>query len=63
MVHSLVDFNLQVPANAALFYMFCGLAAMEPRFGMSRRKSRRRSVILAPAFGPAEPGMENEKSG
>ena len=64
-VHSLVDFNLQVPANAALFYMFCALAAMEPRFGMSRRKSRRRSVILAPAFGPAEPGteIENEKSG
>ena len=27
LVHSLYDFNLQVPANAALFYVFCGLAA------------------------------------
>jgi hypothetical protein len=26
-VHSLVDFNLQVPANAALFYIFCALAS------------------------------------
>jgi len=25
--HSFVDFNLQIPANAALFYVFCGLAA------------------------------------
>ena len=31
-VHSLVDFNLQVPANAALFYVLCVVAAMEPRF-------------------------------
>jgi len=31
-VHSFVDFNLQIPANAALFYTFCALAAMEPRF-------------------------------
>ena len=29
-VHSLLDFNLQVPANAALFYMFCALAAGLP---------------------------------
>jgi O-antigen ligase len=27
LVHSLVDFNLQVPANAALFYIFCALAS------------------------------------
>jgi O-antigen ligase len=33
LVHSLVDFNLQVPANAALFYVLCTVAAMEPRFG------------------------------
>ena len=32
LVHSLVDFNLQVPANAALFYVLCVIAAMEPRF-------------------------------
>jgi O-antigen ligase len=33
LVHSLVDFNLQVPANAAMFYVYCVIAAMEPRFG------------------------------
>ena len=33
LVHSLVDFNLQVPANAALFYVLCVVAALEPRFG------------------------------
>jgi O-antigen ligase len=27
LLHSFVDFNLQVPANAALFYALCGLAA------------------------------------
>ena len=26
LVHSAFDFNLQVPANAALFYVFCALA-------------------------------------
>ncbi len=30
LVHSLFDFNLQVPANAALFYVFCALAAGLP---------------------------------
>lgn len=27
LVHSFYDFNLQIPANAALFYVLCGLAA------------------------------------
>jgi O-antigen ligase len=40
LVHSLVDFNLQIPANAALFYVWCAIAAMEPRFGFSRRGSK-----------------------
>lgn len=30
LVHSFVDFNLQIPANAALFYVLCVIAAMEP---------------------------------
>jgi O-antigen ligase len=42
LVHSLVDFNLQIPANAALFYVLCGVAAMEPRFGGRRRVRHRR---------------------
>ena len=42
LVHSFVDFNLQIPANAALFYVMCVVAAMETRFGQSRRKVSRR---------------------
>ena len=30
LVHSLVDFNLQIPANAALFYVLCVVAAAKP---------------------------------
>lgn len=37
LVHSLVDFNLQIPANAAMFYVFCTIAAMEPRFSATHR--------------------------
>ena len=37
LVHSLLDFNLHIPANAALFYALCTIAAMEPRFGLYRR--------------------------
>jgi O-antigen ligase len=40
LVHSLVDFNIQVPANAALFYSLCTVAAMEPRFKTHRRMRR-----------------------
>jgi len=38
LVHSFVDFNLQVPANAAIFYVLCTLAAMEPRFATQQRR-------------------------
>ena len=34
--HSFVDFNLQIPANAAMFYVLCGLAA-SPLAELSRR--------------------------
>jgi O-antigen ligase len=37
LVHSLVDFNLEIPANALFFYVMCTMAAMEPRFGNYRR--------------------------
>jgi O-antigen ligase len=44
LVHSFVDFNLQIPANAALFYVFCVVAAMEPRFSpFHSHRIRRRS--------------------
>ncbi len=43
LVHSFLDFNLHIPANAALFYCLCTLAALEPRFPLlySRRFHRR----------------------
>jgi O-antigen ligase len=47
LVHSFVDFNLQIPANAALFYMLCAVAAMESKFGTSRRKPVRRLDVMA----------------
>jgi O-antigen ligase len=38
LVHSVVDFNLQIPSNAALFYVLCTVAAMEPRFGRHQHR-------------------------
>ncbi len=46
LVHSFLDFNLQIPANAALFYVLCTLAAMEPRFGLTRRISHGRVDLI-----------------
>jgi len=43
MVHSLVDFNLQIPANAALFYAMCTIAAIPARFSSRRRGRNSRS--------------------
>ena len=62
LVHSLADFNLQVPANASLFYVFCVVAAMESRFGKSRRKSVRRvrRVEEIPDPDYCEPGAQEE---
>ena len=45
LVHGFVDFNLQIPANAALFYVFCTIAAMEPRFGITRRSLRKHTLM------------------
>lgn len=39
LVHSCVDFNLQVPANAALFFVSCTLLAMEPRFALTHGRT------------------------
>jgi len=38
LVHSLFDFNLQIPANAALFYVFCTLAAAPPLLQRARKR-------------------------
>ena len=45
LVHSLLDFNLQIPANAALFYVFCTIAAAPPL----RQRSRKRQPAPSPA--------------
>jgi O-antigen ligase len=50
LVHSFVDFNLQIPANAALFYVLCVVVVMEPRFDVRRNlhRSRHHSVEELP---------------
>jgi O-antigen/teichoic acid export membrane protein len=42
LVHSFLDFNLQIPANAALFYVLCAIAAADPLQESQRRRVRRR---------------------
>ncbi|MGB9236283.1 MAG: O-antigen ligase family protein [Terriglobales bacterium] len=42
LVHSFLDFNLQIPANAALFYVLCGIAASPPLHESQRRRVHRR---------------------
>ena len=58
LVHSFVDFNLQIPANAAFFYVLCALAASDlspapSLFGQTRpeepRKFRTRLVTTEDA--------------
>jgi O-antigen ligase len=38
LVHSFVDFNLQVPANALMSYAICTMAALDARFSAPRQK-------------------------
>ena len=47
LVHSFLDFNLQIPANAALFYALCAIAASH-KFQESLRQQRRthNSVLI-----------------
>jgi len=45
LVHSFVDFNLQIPANAMLFYVLCTVAAMDPRFRSHRRERHKHSAV------------------
>jgi O-antigen ligase len=49
LVHSFLDFNLQIPANAALFYVLCAIAASAPLQESRRRVVRRRSLIVEPS--------------
>jgi O-antigen ligase len=45
LVHSFLDFNLQIPANAALFYVICTIAAAPPFL----QRSRKRKPVTTPA--------------
>ena len=50
LVHSFVDFNLQIPANAALFYVLCAIAASGPLQESHRRRVlRRHNLIVQPS--------------
>jgi O-antigen ligase len=50
--HSFVDFNLHIPANAALFYVLCGLAASKLPPSSSRLK---RTDLPEPTAAAIEP--------
>jgi O-antigen ligase len=49
LVHSFLDFNLQIPANAAMFYVLCAVVASAPLQESQRRRAvRRRNLIVEP---------------
>jgi O-antigen ligase len=50
LVHSVVDFNLQIPANAALFYVSCTVAALDARFTAPQRRLRMSKRDTSPAL-------------
>ncbi len=54
LVHSFLDFNLQIPANAALFYVLCAIAASAPLQESQRRRVLRRHSMVA-EFRPETP--------
>jgi O-antigen ligase len=47
LVHCFLDFNLQIPANAALFYVVCAIAASAPLQESQRRRTQRRHRLIA----------------
>src|SRR5208282_2208003 len=47
LVHSFLDFNLQIPANAALFYVLAAIAASKPLQESQRRRVLRRHSSIA----------------
>jgi len=53
LIHSASDFNLHVPANAAIFFVMCTLAAV-PMLETGNRESPRRSSAIESATGDEE---------
>jgi len=54
LVHSIIDFNLQIPANAALFYVLCTIAASEPFVQPMRKRRTVRSMPSVEVVTPQE---------
>ncbi|HZW93820.1 MAG TPA: O-antigen ligase family protein [Candidatus Eremiobacteraceae bacterium] len=54
LVHSLIDFNLQIPANASLFYVLCTIAASEPFVQPMRKRRTVSSIPSAEVVRPQE---------
>src|SRR5205807_5734270 len=48
LVHCLVDFNVQIPAHVALFYVLCTIAVADTQFGTRRhlRRQARNALII-----------------
>ncbi len=52
LVHSVFDFNLQIPANAALFYVLCTIAAAAPFAQPARKRVARSKPTQEPLPSP-----------
>ena len=49
LIHSFLDFNLQIPANAAWFFVLCAVAASTPLQESKRRRvMRRHNLVIEP---------------
>lgn len=57
LIHSLVDFNLQIPANALLFYLLCTVASMKHQFGVRKRQARSHHWAASELEAVAEPTL------
>jgi len=55
LAHSFVDFNLQIPANAMLFYVLCAICAADTRFRNPGRAHPHRSRVDVATDNPAVP--------
>jgi O-antigen ligase len=55
LVHSFLDFNLQIPANALMFFVLCGIAATHPLQESKRRRVARRHNLIVELPAPENP--------
>lgn len=58
LVHSIIDFNLQIPANAALFYVLCTIAAAEPLVQPVRKRRPTLNIPIAKAPEPEDLSLQ-----